>query len=527
MIPPFLWCVQPGNPMLNLLPGTMAKVSNSNQLSTVQSIFVDKDFSVYVVDNLRIQRWDKNATYGVTVAGGNGKGTALNQFYAPVGVWVDEMKNVYVSDYLTERVVKWAPGATSGVIVAGGNGSGSGANQFFGPEQICLDKQGNLYVADRWNDRVQKWAPGATAGITVAGGNGRGSAANQLREPYSIALDTAGNLFVADTYNQRIQKWSPGATTGVTVAGGNGNGQNANQLSYPTCVAVDSAGNIFTIDNANYRVQKWEPGQNFGITVAGGHGYGRAADQLGSSWGLAIDRLGRVYVSEISNYDVKRFTQGIYIDTLLPVKNSGKYKARVDFLSGHISQSNTIKVLGKPGSIGGIQGPKDVVENQQVRYRIRNSSPDAYYSWEVPFPADIVSGQGTKEVVVNFGSASGYVSVVASNICGSADHPARKYVSASPANVAQQRPATGTVQTGVFPNPASNSVTLAFTSAGSMMRMVEIADVSGRVLLRQNVTTIPGSNRVQVDISSLLPGIYALALSGDNQQKVTYKVIKR
>src|SRR2546421_6970263 len=96
----------------------------------------------------------------------------------------------------------------NGITVAGGNGYGSAANQFSFPHGVFVDASGNIFVADLYNHRIQKWAPGATQGITVAGGNGYGSAANQLYFTYGVFVDANGNIFVADLVNNRIQKWA-------------------------------------------------------------------------------------------------------------------------------------------------------------------------------------------------------------------------------------------------------------------------------------------------------------------------------
>ncbi len=53
---------------------------------------------------------------------------------------------------------RWAPGATSGVTVAGGNGDGSAANQLSYVYGVALDSSDNVYVADTENYRVQRWA---------------------------------------------------------------------------------------------------------------------------------------------------------------------------------------------------------------------------------------------------------------------------------------------------------------------------------------------------------------------------------
>ena len=53
-------------------------------------------------------------------------------------------------------------------LVAGGNGRGSELNQRSGPAGICLGPAGELYIADFDNHRVTRWAPGAAAGEVVA-----------------------------------------------------------------------------------------------------------------------------------------------------------------------------------------------------------------------------------------------------------------------------------------------------------------------------------------------------------------------
>ena len=90
--------------------------------------------------------------------------------------------------------------------VAGGNGWGSAPNQFGFPSSVYEDNNGNIFVADNFNHRIQKWTPGSTQGITVAGGNGAGSAANQLNGPAGVYIDDNRNIFIADQSNNQIQK---------------------------------------------------------------------------------------------------------------------------------------------------------------------------------------------------------------------------------------------------------------------------------------------------------------------------------
>jgi len=407
--------------------GSSTPGSGTSQLYDPHGIFVDKNKNIYIVDNLRVQKWAPGAATGVTVAGGTLKGMGLDRFYAPVDVVVDNLGNVYVTDYLSNSVRKWAPGATTGTIVAGGNGAGAQLNQFNGPQGIAMDKLGNLYIADRWNDRVMKWAPGASSGILVAGGQGRGAGASQLREPYGVGLDDAGNVYVSDPYNYRVQKWSPGATTGVTVAGGNGNGNKANQLSFPVAIRVSATGDIYIADSG--RIIKYAPGATYGVVMAGGFGSPANASEknkIGTAWGVAVDADENVYVSELTYARVLRFLKKNTSDTELPFAASGNYKVLATYGTRTLS-SATFSVRSKP-AVPVIKGVSSAEVNTVVSYSIAEPVAGVTYNWTVSSDVSILSGQGSPAISVKLGTAYARISVVASNSCG-ASAPRNKNVS--------------------------------------------------------------------------------------------------
>ncbi|MBD2754973.1 immunoglobulin domain-containing protein [Spirosoma validum] len=214
-------------------------VGSSGQLSYPYCVFVDGSGNMYVADyyNHRIQKFPPNstsATVGTTVAGGDGAGSAANQLNRPSSVFVDGSGTIYVTDQANQRVQKFPSNSTSvtdGITVAGGNGLGSAANQLNTPYYVFVDNSGNIYVADFNNNRVQKFpsnSTSATEGTTVAGGNGAGSAANQFRNPSSVFANGSGTMHVADQNNHRVQKYilatpapvivsQPAASSGVCV----------------------------------------------------------------------------------------------------------------------------------------------------------------------------------------------------------------------------------------------------------------------------------------------------------------------
>ena len=171
---------------------------------------MDESGSLYVVDRVKdeVRRYGTADTTGTLVAGGNGRGSRLDQLSFPYYVFVDRDHSVYVSDYDNHRVMKWEEGAKEGVVVAGGQGSGNSSSQLTGPQGVVVDQMGTVYVIDQWNHRIMRWAKGDTQGKVIAGGNGGGGQPNQLYVPVGLSFDRHGNLYVADEYNLRVQKFN-------------------------------------------------------------------------------------------------------------------------------------------------------------------------------------------------------------------------------------------------------------------------------------------------------------------------------
>lgn len=240
-------------PVANTTPG-----SGSNQLGTVQAIFVDHSLSIFISDtgyysyygsrNNRIQKWLNGATNGSTVAGNVWTGSVLSLTYDCSGLFIDTTGNMYISDATLHQVTKWTPNnATIGLLVAGTSVAGSNLTQLNSPKGIWLDGMNSLYIADYANHRVMKWTNGASSGTLVAGGQGQGPFPTQLYYPTSVVVDSFGNIFILDSSNQRIQQWAVGATFGITVFDGSFNGGFA---SGALSMSVDSIGNLY-VANTN------------------------------------------------------------------------------------------------------------------------------------------------------------------------------------------------------------------------------------------------------------------------------------
>ncbi len=144
-------------------------------------------------------------------ADGIGPAAAFN---GPFGVIVDPQGNVYVADADNQRIRKIT--SSGAVSTLAGNGTfgfkdGAAASAEFNiPVGLGLDSLGNLYVSDYGNNRIRKITPSGT--VSTLAGNGTagfadGAAASaEFKSPYGIAVDPHGNVYVADYYNNRVRK---------------------------------------------------------------------------------------------------------------------------------------------------------------------------------------------------------------------------------------------------------------------------------------------------------------------------------
>ncbi|CAF1392581.1 unnamed protein product [Adineta steineri] len=294
---------------------------------------------------LKFNKWKQNA---ITVAGGNGQGQKLNRLKYSRGIFIDKKKNIFIADWMNNRIVEWKYNANEGQIIAGGNGEGNRIDQLDNPTNVivdqqnhsiiiadqlnrrvirwlnqsqqvlieniycyglAMDKNGFIYVSDWKKSEVRRWKMGEynNQGIVVAGGNSRGKQLNQLDHPTYIFVDKDQSVYISDHSNHRVMKWKKDAKEGTIVAGGNGQGENLNQLFEPGGVIVDDLGHIYVADSGNDRVMRWCEGKEEGEIVVGGNGRGNQLNQLNNPRGLSFDDEGNLYVVDSRNHRIEKF----------------------------------------------------------------------------------------------------------------------------------------------------------------------------------------------------------------------------
>jgi len=330
-----------------------AGFSGDNGLATSASLVgpssaaVDGAGNLFIADqsNQRVRKVD--GTGVITTVAGNGtlgfsgdNGPAVSaSLGSPLRIAVDSAGNLFIADFINQRVRK--VDAASGVIttVAGNGTSGfSGDNgpavsaSLAGPSGVAVDSADNLFIADQSNQRVRRVDAATGVITTVAGsgdqlpafsGDGDPATSARLGNPYDVTVDSGGNLFIADLSNQRVRKVD--AATGIitTVAGngsagfsGDGGAANSASLADPRGVAVDSDGNLFIADQSNQRVRKVDAATGVITTVAGsndepgfsGDGGPATSARLADPFHVAVDGAGNLVIADFSNDRVRLVT---------------------------------------------------------------------------------------------------------------------------------------------------------------------------------------------------------------------------
>ncbi|CAF1152804.1 unnamed protein product [Adineta steineri] len=273
-----------------------------NQLDLPRGIYVDNDDdSIYIADtdNHRVVRWEFGAKNGTVVAGGNGRGYAIDQLYHPVDVILDkEKKYIIICDQYNSRVIQWSRQNSQipQVLIDGIACWG-----------LAMDNNGDLYISDSGRHQVIRWQQGDKQGTIVAGGHGQGNRLNQLNHPVYIFVDGDHHIYVADGANNRVVKWMKNATEGTLSTPGKVSQENPSSIFQLIGVIVDHKGNIYVSNAGSRQIKRWLPGAIEGAPVLGENQFGSGPTQLIFPHDLSFDRKGNLYVVDAGNHRIQKF----------------------------------------------------------------------------------------------------------------------------------------------------------------------------------------------------------------------------
>ena len=167
---------------------------------------------------------------------------------APMQIYVDGADNLWVADFVDNRVMMFPNAATAAnneaaTLVLGqpdfnSGAAGSTATTFNSPVGVYGDGNGNIYVSDYGNNRILIFANAASLsngaaatyvlGQTNFTSTGTGDNANQLNAP--TFLFVGKSLLAADATNNRIMNWIPLVPLPLTLTSFTGRLQDNGQV---------------------------------------------------------------------------------------------------------------------------------------------------------------------------------------------------------------------------------------------------------------------------------------------------------
>ena len=410
----------------------------------------------------------------------------------------------------------------------GGDGGPAIDAEFSGPAGLALDASGNLYIADFVNNRIRKVVhttgiittiagTGDTLGSSYGGYSGDGGPATgaDLYNPTGIVLDASGNIFFSDQGNHRIRKIDVSTGIITTVAGngtagytGDGIAATALELYYPCGITLDSAGNLYIADWQNNRIRKVVMSTGIITTIAGtgdagysGDGGPATAAKFNKPSGLTFDASGNLYISEYGNNTVRKIVMATGIVT-------------------------TIAGSGVPGYTGdgGAAATAQLFEPLAVR---TDTAGNLYiadwrnYVVRVVWAATGIittiagdninsySGDGGPATSAGMSSVDGMVLDVHGNLLVSDELNNVIREIQCPACVGLGVPsATGGRTARIYPNPAANLLTI--ESPGQPINHIAIFDIVGQEVFAHSYD----AKLVAVDIANLKMGVYFLKVDG-------------
>lgn len=243
--------------------------------------------------------------------------------------------------------------------------------------------------------------------------------------------------------------------------------------TYPAlAVFHGSSDNVVSIVNENELMKQWSQvrgaDQTADITMSSFNGNAFVTKNIYN------DNNG---IPAVETYTISGMAHGITLDTGACYQQCGKtgsYAYEV-LLSSTFFAAYFFDIVTPPYSIS---GPTSVTSSQNgVTYSVAATSGSAY-TWAVPAGASVVSGQGTSQVTVNFGTSSGYVEVTETQSNNCKNGPVKLFVNVGSNGIALQNEELEIVQVGK---------NLIVRSKSDQVTELSVSDVMGRMIIHQDV----------------------------------------
>jgi 2',3'-cyclic-nucleotide 2'-phosphodiesterase / 3'-nucleotidase / 5'-nucleotidase len=215
-------------------------------------------------------------------------------------------------------------------------------------------------------------------------------------------------------------------------------------------------------------------------------------------------------------------TNSITVDVTSPSFISGQIIVQAQNSCGG-SSNRALNISAKPARPIAVNGPLTLCPSQLgVAYSVATVSGADAYNWTVPAGAIITSGQGTKNILVDFGAffVSGQtISVNTSNSCGSSINrqSAGIFIDTTGCSGSLLKTIDSVEPTlVVYPNPANVEVNISIQSATAENIIMDMIDLTGKTIATQTLSLQQKVNTFRINTSEYAEGLYFIRLMGNS-----------
>ena len=180
--------------------------------------------------------------------------------------------------------------------------------------------------------------------------------------------------------------------------------------------------------------------------------------------------------------------------------------------------TSTVKCIGVKGAPN---SPASITANPTswcanttgIQFTANTSNVTGSYllSWlypSSPVATYVMGGGNSSSLTLNWGTGNGNVVVIASNACGSGS---KSYTATITCRQGDDLNTMLPLQ--VYPNPTSGLLNVSYLS-GKENTQINVIDITGRLVLSENKSSVEGINHSVIDLSTIAKGVYTLVIKG-------------
>jgi len=465
----------------------------------------------------------------------------------PFSLAFDSKGNLYISETNNNRIRMIYPADNKCYTRAGNskgfaNGAGVAA-EFYSPEGIAIGLADTLLVADYANNCIRKVDPFTTLGNsqyvrTFAGVPGNGGFADggpskaKFNGPTALAVDASGNVYVSDAGNNVIRKITPNGVVS-TIAGkagqsGSNNGSALNAtFNNPTGLFLAPNGDLYIADNSNSCIRLLHNGQ--------------VSTYLSGLWtpnDLVILQTGEMYITDKNRiWKYYNSNLGTFAGSS-DVNVSGYQEGNVgtslfNNVQGiiHTSSNNELWVADMdnqviryinftPKPVAAFSSSTTVIKvNQSINFT--DNSTNSPNAWHWIFQGgNPATSNAQNPLSITYTTAGTYdVTLIATNTGGSDTLVKAGYIKVNISGIDENK----SLMFSMYPNPVVDKLNIELLDKGNEQINISISDLAGKIV---KSSTLKNTNKAEIDVNSLLPGIYFVSIT-INSETTRVKMIKQ